>query len=278
MEESASSVHRAVAILLALGESEEVLHRGGLGVVEIARAVGREKSQVSRTLKALAESGLVDRDQDSLGYRLGWRFFTLAAQAGEQQLLLNAPAIMRGLVRTMGERVHLSVLEGGEVLTLLSENPHRSVQTASLASRAVPLHCTSCGRALLFDTNDEDIGELLSGVDLASRGSKSPRSVGDLIRRIRRASGDGYVVCVDEFEEGLAAVAAPVRDFRGRIVAAINISAPKFRMTGKLPLAGRQVKGAADYLSRNLGWTESQPAVTKSTNSVPLTKVKRRSK
>lgn len=255
-EEAASSVQRVIAILTALGEHDS----SSAGVVEVARRVGREKSQVSRTLKTLAESGLVDRDPDTLGYRLGWRFFTLAAQSGEQQLLTCAPEIMRGLVRTVGERVHLTVLDGTDALTLLSENPARSVQTANLVGRATALHSTSCGQALLFDTAPDDIRALLDGVSFAARGPKASRDVEEFIGRIRRAASKGYATCVDEFDTDLAAAAAPVRDFRGRIVAAINISGPKFRLARNLSAAGRQVRAAAGYLSRNLGWSEEAPA------------------
>lgn len=258
-EEAASSVQRVIAILAALGEHEPD-ERGSMGVIEVARAVGREKSQVSRTLKTLAESGLVDRDPATLGYRLGWRFFTLAARAGDQQLLTCAPEIMRGLVRTVGERVHLSVLDGTEALTLLSENPPRSVQTANLVGRATPLHATSCGQALLFDRPADDIRELLGGTPLVARGPKAPRSIEDFIGRVHRASAKGFATCVDEFDADLAAAAAPVRDFRGRIVAAINISGPKFRIARDLPAAGHHVKAAAGYLSRNLGWSGLAPA------------------
>lgn len=259
-EEATGSVQRVIAILTALGEQDAAAHRS-IGVVEVARAVGREKSQVSRMLKTLAESGLVDRDQDTLGYRLGWRFFSLAARAGEQQLLTCAPEIMRGLVRTVGERVHLTVQDGTDALTLLTESPARSVQTANLVGRATALHSTSCGQALLFDTEDDDIRELLADVEFVARGPKAPRDVEEFSRRVRRAAVRGYATCVDEFDVDLVAAAAPVRDFRGRIVAAVNISGPKFRIARNLANAGRQVASAAGYLSKNLGW-HSPPAAS----------------
>ncbi|MPZ80896.1 MAG: helix-turn-helix domain-containing protein [Actinophytocola sp.] len=252
-EEGTNSVWRVIAILTALGEWDPGDQRT-MGVIETARVVGREKSQVSRTLKTLAESGLVDRDPDTLGYRLGWRFFSLAARAGDHQLLACAPEIMRGLVRTVGERVHLSVRDGTDALTLLSENATRSVQTVSLVGHATPVHATSCGQALLFDMSANDIRELLGRVRLVARGPKAPRTVEDFIGRVQRAAAKGFSTCIDEFDTDLAATAAPVRDFRGRIVAAINISGPKFRIAHDLESAGRQVKAAAGYLSKNLGW------------------------
>lgn len=253
-EEGSSGVQRVIDILIALGEVDDAQRRG-LGVVELARSVGREKSQISRKLETLAESGLVDRDPDTHRYRLGWRFFALAARAGEEQLLAAAPPIMRGLVETTGERVHLTVLENGRALTVLSETPSRSVQTASLVSRTVPLQSTSCGRALLYDAEDAEIEALVREEQPEHPGSRASRTLPEFIARVRKDAPVGYSVSVDEFEEGLAAIAAPVRDFRGRIVAALNISGPKFRLHNKLRASGRQVRAAAGYLSENLGWS-----------------------
>jgi len=63
----------------------------------------------------------------------------------------------------------------------------------------------------------------------------------------------------EEFEPGLVAVGAPVRDFRGRIVAAVNVSAPSFRFAGRLEDAGEQVRAVAVELSRVLGWPGPAP-------------------
>lgn len=249
-EETATSLQRAIAILTTLG-SEAATRVEGIGVVEIARLLGREKSQVSRTLKTLAASGLVDRNPDTLGYRLGWRLFTLAASAADQHLLAAAPAVLRRLVTVVGERAHLSVLEGDEVLTVLSENPSRAViQASGWVGRASSLQNTSSGRALLFDHSDEEIRGLLADVDFGSEARNAPRNAADVLNRVSQARQRGYAVADEEFEVGLVAVAAPVRDFRGRIIAALNVSAPKFRFGQKLDAAGVQVKAAANYLSQ----------------------------
>lgn len=249
-----TSLGRGLEILAVLG-SEEATANGGLGVVRIAQLVGREKSQVSRALKTLAESGFVDRDPDSLVYRLGTRLFTLAARAGDQRLLTVAPPILAELVNRTGETAHLSVLAGAEVLTVLSEPSPRAVRASGWSGRRVPVHCTSSGRALLLDHDRTRLAELLPGPELPARGLGSPRDVAELHRRIAAARDKGYALVDQEFEPGLVGVAAPVRDFRGRIVAALNVSGPKFRFGTQLELAaGPDVKRAADELSGQLGW------------------------
>ena len=76
--------------------------------MRLAELVGSDKSQTSRTLATLAEGGLVERDPDTLAYRIGWQVFALAARAGEPRLLAAAPRLLRGLVpRARRERAPL---------------------------------------------------------------------------------------------------------------------------------------------------------------------------
>jgi IclR family KDG regulon transcriptional repressor len=249
-----TNLRRELAILTVLG-GEEAVEDGGLGVVRIADLIGREKSQVSRTLKVLAESGFVDRDTTTLQYRLGWRFFALAARAGEQRLLNVAPALLERLVENVGETAHLSVLQGVEVLTVLSKSPQHAVKADGWAGRTVPIYCTSSGRALLFDHDQEALFNLLSDVEFRELRPGTVRNVEELEESIALARERGYALVDQEFEFGLVGAAAPVRDFKGRLVAALNVSAPKFRLGRRLEGAGREVKRAADELSTLLGWS-----------------------
>ncbi|WP_219415807.1 IclR family transcriptional regulator [Pseudonocardia nigra] len=249
--EGSTSLNRAIDILIALGSPAGTTQRG-CGVGEVARMVDREKSQVSRTLKTLAEAGLVDRDPETLGYRLGWRLFTLAESAGNQRLTAVAPAVLRTLVARLGERAHLTVLQGDHVMTVLSEQPSARIQVADWVGRCSPVNSTSSGRALLMQHSDHEVRELLADVQFVASGPGAPRDVDDLLARLHQARLRGYVLTDEEFEPGLVAAAAPVLDARRRIVAAVNISAPKFRLGKGLNAAGRQVKAAADHLSRLL--------------------------
>lgn len=257
--EEATSLRRGLAVLFAL-EAEEELGAPAPGVIRIAALIGREKSQVSRTLKVLAEYGLVDRDPDTLGYRLGWRLLPLAGRSSRATLAAAADPLLTRLVRELGERAHLTVLQGAEVLTVLSEAPDHAIQTVSWVGRAVPAYASSSGRALLLDREPGDLEELFHGVDFEAITPKTPRTVAELYERIVAARTRGYALVDEEFEAGLVGAAAPVRDFRGRIVAALNISAPKFRFGKQLQAAGVRVKGAADELSEAIGWQTAPPA------------------
>ncbi len=166
-----TSAAKMLAVLEALAQSGSPAQAGavdqpgtgepfGLTVAELSRVLEREKSIVSRQLKPLVELGLVERGDDGR-HRLGWRLFAVAAQAGDQRLLLLAPPVLRELTRLLRECVHLSIRRNTEVLTILSERPHRAVEAAGWVGRTAPISCTSSGRALLFDHRPEEIHELL---------------------------------------------------------------------------------------------------------------------
>ena len=231
MNPSTASLERGLDVLVALGAPE---HASGLGVLALTEVVGGDKSQLSRTMATLESRGFVVRDPETLAYRLGWRLFGLAALVAESRLLAEAPPILRALVRELGESAHLSVRQGDQVLTLLSEAPEATLHAPGRVGSLTPLASTSAGRALVLDLPDTEL-----------------RSLG-LVRHkaaIAEARGRGYALVREEFEPGLVAAAAPVRDAAGRIVAAINVSAPRFRFDDRLETAAVRVVGAANALA-----------------------------
>jgi len=127
-------------------------------------------------------------------------------------------------------RVHLSVLQGSQVLTVWTESPPVAVQAAGWVGRILPAWCTLSGRVLLADPD-----------------------VAELARRVAAAARVGYAVADEESEPGLVAAAAPVRAYHGRVVAAISVSGPKFRLGARLAEAGLRARQAAEQLSAVIG-------------------------
>jgi IclR family KDG regulon transcriptional repressor len=249
--ERETSIRRGVEVLLSLA-SEESLAASGLGVTQIAELLGREKSQVSRALKALSEYGLVERREDS-SYRLGWRLYALAQLAGERRLLDTAAPLMRRIAHSVGERVHLSVLQGTETLTVLSESPGRSVETTGWAGRVTPVYCTSAGRALLMDWPEADIVAAFAKVEFVALGPRTVGSARELAVAVREAAPSGYVIVDEEFEPDLIGVAVPVRSAQGAVIASLNVSAPRYRFLDRVQASAQELLAVSADLSRELG-------------------------
>ncbi len=247
-----TSLRRGLQILSALG-SDAAVADGGLGVTQLAALTGHEKSQVSRTLAVLTEHGLAERSPGRPGYRLGRECFVLAARAGQPRLIQDATGALEELVSQLGEAAHLSVLHGAQIVTLLTRSPAHSIVARGWVGRTVPAYCTSSGRALLLDHDRDALVDLLGPGPFPAPGPNTPGDAAELERRIDRARRIGYAVADEESEPGLVAAAAPVRDFTGAVVAAVNVSGPKFRLGERLDRAGELVRSVAEEISANLG-------------------------
>jgi DNA-binding IclR family transcriptional regulator len=251
--DTATGLRRGLRVLEAL-DSDEARSAGGLGVLRLAELLGQDKSQVSRTLRTLDEHGFVDRDPGTRAYRLGWTLLGVAARAGDAALVAAAVPVIRGLARSLGERVHLSVLRGSEVLTVLSESSARALEAAALAGTSVPAYCTSAGYVLLVD---DDVTAALAGIELVPRTWKTPRTVAEVAARVESVRRRGYAVADEDFEEGLVGIAAPVRDGRGLVAAAVNVSGPTFRLSPKLVDTGAIVADAGARITAVLAGREA---------------------
>jgi DNA-binding IclR family transcriptional regulator len=234
MHPGTAALERGLLTLQALAEPD--VGTLGLTVNEIAERLELDKSQASRTLNTLAAHGYVVRDPATQSYRLGPALFAIATRAREARIVTLAGPRLRALARALGETSHLSVRHPDGVLTLASETP----ADANLLARArvgtiTPLPTTSAGRALATDLENDELAEM--GFD------------GEGIAAVARARAEGIAIVRDEFEPGLLAAAAPVLDTHGRVIAAINVSAPTFRLEHRLDEAGRLVAEAASALS-----------------------------
>jgi DNA-binding IclR family transcriptional regulator len=245
-----TSAERVAALLMAFGQGG---HGSEHGVSDLARAVGRERSQVSRMLHALERSGLVEQDPETRRYRLGWSLLVLAAGAGDAALLRAARPVLRRIVARTGEVALLSVQRGNRSLTVLREESAQSLRAGGWVGRSSPMHCTASGRALLFDS-DDDLVEALVSDDLQApaHGLAAPRDLGELLDRLAAERERGYALASEEVEIGLTSVGVPVRDHANDLVAVVNISGPTSRMITRIDDIARRLRAAATALETTL--------------------------
>ena len=222
--------------------SDECLRRGGLGVVRIAVRLGREKSQVSRALRALEGEGLVERDPYTRTYTLGSGLYTLAARGVEARLVRAAGGHLNALAGEQHARVRLCVLAGGRVLTLISVPPDGAA--APEAPGMGP-----CGPALALDWPPAALGELVRA---------GAPEYDKLLAGCAEARERGYVTHLGDGAEP-ASYAAPVRDFRGIVLAAIQLAPWPGEGSAAINVpAGEALVAAADALSADLGFEDER--------------------
>lgn len=248
-----AGLHRDIELLDALAAAEAT-SGGGLGVRRLAERTGRQQSQVSRAMTALCEEGLVEREPGSRDYTLGWRLFAFAARGADARLVRRASPVLHGLANATKANAHLCKLHGTEVATLLSCQPGAERAAVRWDIADVPVTNTSAGRVLVTDHDPGEVAALIgANVDAPD--------LSTVMRKVRKAGNTGYALVDGEFAAELAGASAPVRDFRGVVVAAINVSGPAVRLRSRLESIGVATSEAATELSRWLGWRSGTEGV-----------------
>ncbi|GAA1902281.1 IclR family transcriptional regulator [Williamsia serinedens] len=247
---SVQSVDRALEVLEILGRDGEG------GVSDIADALGVHKSTVSRLVSVLESRGFVEQISDRGKYRLGFTVVRLAgATMSRRDLGRESRDICEPLADTVGETVNLAVLDAGRAVNVTEANGGAGIALRTFVGQSCPAHATSSGKVLLAGLPEHRLHPFLV-VDL-ERFTPSTIVSADVLREeLDGVRERGWAAARDELEDGLTAVAAPVRDHTGDVVAALSISGPSFRMSpDRLPDLSHQAIAAAQAVSVRLGHT-----------------------
>lgn len=229
--------------------------RKELGVVEAAELLDRPKSSVSRCLSAMHAAGFLDRS-DGGRYRISMQVAALGEMAKQStSLQRSARPVLERLTAATGETSNLTVLADGEAVNVEAVESPRPVMHMGYVGRRFPLHASAAGKVLLAWWPGAEPEVPLVRCTPAT--ITDPEVLRAELDRVRAA---GYAVNWMELERDLVAVAAPVRDHRAQLVAAISISAPASRVSrATLAEACGSVVEAALHLSRALGCPEPAP-------------------
>jgi DNA-binding IclR family transcriptional regulator len=241
------SVDRAAALLIALGNLD-----GEVGVTEIARLLEMHKSTASRLLATLLLRGLVAQDHASGKYRPGPALLRLGDQA-ERAIDLRAVAMpeLESMARFLKETASLGVLDGDTVNTIA-----RSAVPGSSQGRKwerLPLHATAPGKVLLSHGPERELIRL-SKIGLTPFTPHTIVRVDLLLDEIARVRKRGYATAFGEYEPAINAVAVPVFNRRGSVVAAVEVRAPGNRISpSRVPELIETIRAAAAAITAQIG-------------------------
>ena len=243
------SVDRAVSVL------EILAHAGQAGVTEIAAELGVHKSTAFRLVASLEARELVEQDNDRGKYRLGLGILRLAgATTARLDVVQEARPKARELAVETGETVNIAVLSDGAALYLDQVAGPSSVQSHNWVGQRIPLHATSNGKTLLSGLPEGRVRQE-AGPNLPAYTPMTVTDFDTLLEQAAKVRAAGYVVVSDELEIGLTAVAAPLRNSYGDVVASLSVSGPTFRFDeDAVEDARRHVVAAAEEISARLGW------------------------
>jgi len=248
---ASSTVLRAVSLLEALASAPPE----GMGVTEISKAIGANRSTVYRILGALRPLGYVREGAEPGSVCLGFRVVELGEKVlGQLDIRRVAGAHLRELAQITEETCHLAVLDGLEVVYADKAESEHSIRLFSVPGKRMPVYSTSMGKALLAAMEEDERNEILDQVELVPRSPNTITDRGELERDIDAIAGRGYSVDLGENELGTVCVGAAILDRDDRPVAALSASGPESRMRGEeMVRKGSEVKKMAELIGVELG-------------------------
>jgi DNA-binding IclR family transcriptional regulator len=239
-----SVLARGLALLDAFGPED-----AELTLTEIAQRAGLPKPTALRLLGQLVQWGALERVGHT--YRLGMKMFLLGQRVPQHRPLREAALpYLEDLYEATHENIHLAVPDGVNTLFLEKVTGHDSMPIVSRVGGRLPAHCTATGKIFLAHGEAAQFQQTVT----AGLARCTPRTIvapGLLRRELERTAERGYSVNHEEVEIGVSAVAAPITDPSGRVVAAISVTGRSVGMdVARLAPA---VRTAARGLTRELG-------------------------
>jgi DNA-binding IclR family transcriptional regulator len=242
------SVDRAIAILYLLAE------RGDAGVTEVAAELGVHKSTAFRLIGALEAGSLIEQDGGRGKYHLGRGVLRLAAAtAGRLELPTESRSVCRRLAADLGEAVNVAIFDSGEATNILQEYGTSAITGRNWIGQRTPLHATASGKVLLAWMDAVALKEMLTP-KLHRYTQHTVTEPSALEAELARVREQGWASTAEEFEIGLNAVAAPILDATGEVVAAVGTSGPSYRLTVEsFPTVAAHLVAGAREISARLG-------------------------
>ncbi|MBA3439797.1 MAG: IclR family transcriptional regulator [Pyrinomonadaceae bacterium] len=251
------SLYQVQVLDRALGILDVLSSEGSeLAPAELSKRLDLHKSTTHRLLMVLERHRLIEKSLQTGKYRLGLKLFELGSKAVAQlDLSEQAHTYLERLVRETGETAHLCIVDAGETLSLTNVESTRTIRTPVTVGRRTPVHCTAVGKAVLAFMDEYELKALIKKQGLKACTPNTITTLAGLKAELQLVRKRGYAVDNEEIEEELKCIGAPVRNYSGKVIAAISIAGPAYRLPDdKIPVVARSVVEAANELSLELGY------------------------
>jgi DNA-binding IclR family transcriptional regulator len=227
---------------------------GATSLADLAAAIGLTRSTTHRLAATLVEHRYLGFSRNG-GYALGPKLLQLGYITGQR---MDLPRVAREHLETLAastnDTVHLGILDGERALYLDKIQGSRRVEVSSRIGDRQPLRSTGLGKALILDANETQWREYYDSEARLGFGYNVPLET--WLRRMREYAEQGYAFDLEENEDRIRCVAAPIRSVAGSIVGAISVSsAAQYMDDMRMRGLSFDVKQAADAISAALGFS-----------------------
>jgi DNA-binding IclR family transcriptional regulator len=213
------ALERGIRILALVGGQ-----RAGISSADIVRELGLPRATTFRLLRTLESLGCLRRAEGG-GYRVGPAVLRLGFEfLGSLEVTRVARDAVERLRDRTGCSAQLVIRDGREIVVVLRAVGPGAFSTNVSVGTRLPAHATVLGRMLLCELTDVELGDLYPELDLPRVGAAAPGTRAELKKLLYGDLVRGYAVSESLFEQGISAVAAPVRAPDGEFVAAVSLT------------------------------------------------------
>ncbi len=227
-----------------------------LGVTELSKRLRLHKNNVFRLLATLESRNYVEQNKTTENYRLGLKNLELGQAVIKRMGLIDkSRPVLESLVQACNETAYVAIMRNSHVMYLDAVESEQAVRVVSRVGARLPAHCTAAGKVLLAAA----IGtgrQLCSGMELRRHTSRTIVDRDEFLKELERVTAQGFALEDEELDTEVCGVAAPICDYTGSAVGALNVSGPIMRFSQErmhdelAPL----VRKAAAEISRQLGY------------------------
>lgn len=226
------------------------------GVTELSEELQLTKSNVHRILKTLEAAGYLARDETTRRYSLTMKLWELGLGiVSKMDIRIEATPCLKSLSELTKESVHLSLLDGSDVIYIDKVDSLEPVQAYSHVGGRAPAHCVATGKALLAWQSASDLEQ--RSKNLQSFSEHTITEPARFLSEMEQIRKQGFAVNLGEWRDSVWGIAAAIRGARGTVVGAVGISGPKFRIKERgVDTYIEPVKETAAEISKRLGYRE----------------------
>jgi IclR family acetate operon transcriptional repressor len=228
-------------------------------LTEIANSAGLHPSTTYRLLGTLVQTGYVTRDSRTGLYRLGLKLLRIS-RALEDQMDIRAIAlpVMERVVAQEDETVSLVIRTGSTAVVIERVQSARQIRSVTPVGSHGPLHCTAAGKALVAWLKPNEVQSIIAEAPLVRHTARTITDPAAFTNELAKVRAQGVALDRGERADDLIGIAAPVRNARGRVIAAMSLSGPAQRLSpDRRPVLAAAMRDAAAEVSAALGSTRN---------------------
>jgi Transcriptional regulator len=246
-------INKAADIIEQLATSEN-----GLRLSEITDRTGLPKSTVHRILATLIDRHYIEKDESDSVYYLGLKFVEIASlYLNKIDLTTEATPIMHSLASRFDATCYLAILEDNEVRYLEKIEKFNSLRLYTSIGKREPVHCTALGKVLLASLPKSECDRIGESLVYNKLTPNTKTSYQELLLDIEFARKNDFAIDNGEHTFGSSCVAVPIRDYTGKVIAAMSLSGPGLIQTNKMDILSRELQKSAEILSERIGYKAS---------------------